>query len=586
MKGKERGKQMTIGEESSHKKQPQQKEKFVIPKGHVMTPGGLRHESRVHLVEPGHVIDGSGGRLKKLAPDGRLVKDFGPLAVRPGDQPLMPTNVSKPVRNVPGLGQGWVVDARWDPTSTVFAFKTTWTVPPAPATTSGVIWHPLIYIFNGIQSSPMILQPVLQWGDSPAGGGSSWEVASWYADGKDGDALHSNLVQVNTGDILTGVITLTGQTGSKYDYVCEFDGMPDTRLSITGVDELWQCVETLEAYCIDQASDYPTRKIPLNAIEIQLQGGVQAPLLWNALDEITDCSQEAVIVSNASPGGAVALYCFGCKQMAVGQNEDGRLEVFYTNNNDALYHLWQVAPNDEWSPDVPLARCDFAKQLSVGVNADGHLELFYVGTDDRLYHNWQVHPNGDWHGEEWLGVTDYSKKVVVGRNEDGRLEIFYIGTNDKLYHNWQTADGWHGESELGGAAKDLVVGRNQDGRLELFYVGTDDALYHNWQTAPNNDWIGQYSLGGFAKQIAVGQNQDGRLELFYIGTNDELYHNCQTAPNNGWSGEYSLGGLAKQIAVGQNQDGRLELFYIGTDDALYHNWQTAPNNGWSGEQRL
>jgi hypothetical protein len=41
-----------------------------------------------------------------------------------------------------------------------------------------------------------------------------------------------------------------------------------------------------------------------------------------------------------------------------------------------------------------------AKQICVGQNQDGRLEIFYVGTNDRIYHNWQTTPNGNnWNGE-------------------------------------------------------------------------------------------------------------------------------------------------------------------------------------------
>ena len=45
----------------------------------------------------------------------------------------------------------------------------------------------------------MIYQPVLQWGVSAAGGGNSWAVASWYADGQGGHSFYSQLVPVNEG---------------------------------------------------------------------------------------------------------------------------------------------------------------------------------------------------------------------------------------------------------------------------------------------------------------------------------------------------------------------------------------------------
>lgn len=278
------------------------------------------------------------------------------------------------------------------------------------------------------------------------------------------------------------------------------------------------------------------------------------------------------------------------KQLAVGRNQDGRLEVFYVGTNDAIYRNYQTVPNNGWSGEMALGGS--AKQIAVGQNQDGRLEIFYVGTNDAIYHNYQTAASNDtsWSGEIALG--GYAKQISVSRNRDGRLEVFYVGTNDAIYHNYQTTtsnpNSWSGELSLGGYAKQIVAGQNQDGRLEIFYVGTDNAIYHNYQTTivTPNSWSGEGGLGGSAKQIALGQNQDGRLELFYVGTNDAIYHNYQTAPNNGWSGEQALGGSASQIAAIQNQDGRLEIFYAATNAAIYHNYQTAANNGWNGEAAL
>ena len=164
-------------------------------------------------------------------------------------------------------------------------------------------------------------------------------------------------------------------------------------------------------------------------------------------------------------------------------------------------------------------------RVAVGQNADGRLEVFYIGINDHIYHDWEDSPNGNWHGEAALGGG--AKQIAVGRNADGRLEVFYIGTNDQIYHDWQdSAKGnWHGEAALGGEAKQIAVGQNADGRLEIFYIGTNDHIYHNWQDPAKGNWHGEAALGGGAKQIAVGRNTDGRLEIFYIGTDDRLYHN-------------------------------------------------------------
>jgi hypothetical protein len=271
------------------------------------------------------------------------------------------------------------------------------------------------------------------------------------------------------------------------------------------------------------------------------------------------------------------------KNIVIGANADGRLEMFYIDKDHDIRHIIEKHPSSrDWAG--PLALSGKAKSLALAHNADGRLELFYVGTDDHIYHNWQTAPNSGWHGQAEL--EGRAKQLAVANHPDGRIELFYIGTDQALYHNWQTTEGpWAGEHELGGKALQLAAGVNADGRIEIFYVGTNHHIYHNWQTHPNGSWSGEGSFGGEAKQIAVGYNADGRLDVAYIGTNQALYHDYETKAGP-WSGQKSLGGEAKQIVTANDSDGAIELFYIGTDDALYHDYQHGANGAWNGQAPL
>ena len=125
----------------------------------------------------------------------------------------------------------------------------------------------------------------------------------------------------------------------------------------------------------------------------------------------------------------------------------------------------------------------------VARNQDGRLEVFARGTDNALWHIWQVAPNSTWSGWASLGGV-MASKVVVDNNKDGRLEVFVRGDDNALWHIWQTApnNGWSGWSSLGGIIDGNPVGSNMDGRLEVFTRGTDGALWHIWQKAPNSGW--------------------------------------------------------------------------------------------------
>jgi hypothetical protein len=77
-----------------------------------------------------------------------------------------------------------------------------WTVPNNPAVNGG-----LLYFFNGLEPSDgsAIIQPVLQYGTSPAGGGNFWGIATWYVAGS--TVVFTSVGQVSPGDVVTGRMT-------------------------------------------------------------------------------------------------------------------------------------------------------------------------------------------------------------------------------------------------------------------------------------------------------------------------------------------------------------------------------------------
>jgi hypothetical protein len=278
----------------------------------VLTPGGLRPRSVVHRIEPETILDGREGRYRQL--DRRRKKalaEFGQVPFRPVGRPLMPRNVFFPLAApVPAFGSGWITYASWtNGTGTpVSRFATTWVVPPAPSTQSGQT----IFLFNGIQNATMIYQPVLQWGPSAAGGGNNWSVASWYADGQSGQSFHSSLVNVNAGDVLVGVMTLTGQSTQGFSYNCEFQGIANTSLTVQNIQELTWCIETLEAYNITKCSDYPnTAKTAMTAIDLRT-GNTAPTVVWTVNNTVTDCGQHTLRFDDDSVGhGEVDLWYRG-----------------------------------------------------------------------------------------------------------------------------------------------------------------------------------------------------------------------------------------------------------------------------------
>lgn len=345
----------------------------VMAEEFVLIPGGFRQKSLVHRVEPDHILDGTEGRHRVLYPSGEVLADLGVIPFSPRDLPLMPRNIMYLLKAVPAFGSGWITYASWtNNTGTPLSlFSTRWIVPPEPATKSGQT----IFLFNGIQNSTMIYQPVLQWGPSAAGGGNYWSVASWYVDGQGGQAFHSNLVRVNPGDVLVGVMTLTGQSPQGFSYNCQFQGIANTSLQIQNVQQLTWCIETLECYGITKCSDYPnTDKTAMASINLQT-GSSHPNVNWMVNNSVTDCGQHTLIFDDDSAGnGEVDLWyrpspfwTTGLATIAPGQTQHWWFS--WGGDGDVGPQLIQAEP---LNASAKLATV----QISERLDANGHLTYF------------------------------------------------------------------------------------------------------------------------------------------------------------------------------------------------------------------
>lgn len=281
--------------------------------GMVLTPGGWRPAEKVTKLDAGQHLDVQGGRLRAIDDvSGKVTRDFGAIHADLGKLPDYPTNVNanspNPVaKGVKPLTSGWIAYTGWtnSVSTPISYFSTTWTVPPVPSTNHGQT----VFMFNGLQNSSYILQPVLQYGPSAAGGGSYWAIANWYVDGSNGTAIYSNLVRVSAGTSLTGIMTLTGNSGTRYSYTSAFTGYPSITLAVSNIEKLYWAAESLEVYSPAACSDYPnTTKTTFSNIQIKLNDGTQAVLKWTAYSPVTDCGQHASIVTDGTPNGVVDLY--------------------------------------------------------------------------------------------------------------------------------------------------------------------------------------------------------------------------------------------------------------------------------------
>jgi hypothetical protein len=208
---------------------------YSVSRVPVITPFGLLVRDCVHEVAFGEVVD---ERLDDRACAGReRAQDVEP--------------------------PGWVEWGNLQAAEGVRSLEADFVVPPAPTN----VKQQVIFIFPSAtgDTNPPIIQPVLQWGESSAGGGSFWTLASWYIDAQI-NSFNSKLVRVQPGDHIKGTIVGTppcvGGVCKEWTITALDVTNPSvtTTLRTTGGGSHYTQIQgaALETYLMDSCDQYPS----------------------------------------------------------------------------------------------------------------------------------------------------------------------------------------------------------------------------------------------------------------------------------------------------------------------------------------
>jgi len=162
-------------------------------------------------------------------------------------------------------------------------------VPPSP-----IEQNQLIYLFIGLENSAYseIIQPVLQWGQSPAGGGSYWSIASWWVTSS-GQGLFSSLVPVNVGDNI--IVSLSNLGGGSWSIVSlDLTNSKSSILNVENVSTQTVAVVSLEGYNIESCSGYPSSGSTTFYGLSLIDNGDQFTGDWNGNTLYSNCNERIV----------------------------------------------------------------------------------------------------------------------------------------------------------------------------------------------------------------------------------------------------------------------------------------------------
>lgn len=296
----------------------------------VCTPFGLALKSKIHYVDKNHhlkIIKGQVQLINKRS--GNIDEVYGEK------------NTSKSAVEMSEYKDGWntyavYIASQIENPATFFSAK--WIVPSPPKMNDQ-----LLYLFTALMGWDVmdngnyfnhILQPVLQWGLSPAGGGNYWAINNWYVN--DQGFFYDSLIVVNSGDILQGVLKETSVVNNRFSYSSCFYGYP-TQLQIDSLPQLQQAYLALESYKAERSDEYPTdEKIKFS--DIHLETDIKNPQIsWNLYKSPNNLGQYTKVVNPSSDGGEIDIYF----RKPYSKNDFDEIHFYPNPVNDFLH----ISPN-------------------------------------------------------------------------------------------------------------------------------------------------------------------------------------------------------------------------------------------------
>lgn len=208
---------------------------------------------------------------------------------------------------------GWQVYTYWVGPKNITSFVGFWNVPDNPPLPSGQ----LLYLFTGLQNNcggygacpdnatqtlsatTNILQPVLQYGSSPAGGGDFWGIASWYV--ADFGTAHTDVSEVAPNDRLYGSMIKTSAPNGWQVYFNDTTNstVPSTLLSVSNALTSFEpdAYVTLEVYGVTSCRQYPSAPVEFTQMAITAGDNVPVTPKWLVNTYSSACQESVKIVS-------------------------------------------------------------------------------------------------------------------------------------------------------------------------------------------------------------------------------------------------------------------------------------------------
>jgi len=273
-----------------------------------------------------------------------------------------------------------------------------------------------------------------------------------------------------------------------------------------------------------------------------------------------------------------------------------------------LVSTYQETPGGKWSAwiDAPWVAGGPTAVLQVTAcqQNDGRVQLWVTDQKQQLWSIWQTSPGGGWSawsGPNWNGATTLMQICACQQGGPRGAQLWATTAKGTLLTTYQVSPGgnwtgWGSFRNPPGLTQDppplidLAAAEQNNGHVQLWALDQQQQIWTVWQTVPGGNWtawVGPNWGGSQTLQTLTASQQGGSrgAQLWATDQSNQVWSTYQETPGGGWAlwlGPNWAGAPPFiQMAAAQQNNGCVQVWGLDQTLSLKSITQNAPGGNWS-----
>ena len=237
-------------------------------------------------------------------------------------------------------------------------------------------------------------------------------------------------------------------------------------------------------------------------------------------------------------------------QVTGAQQNDGRVQLWVTDQKQQLWSIAQTSPGGGWSAWSGPNWNGAAPLMEICACQQGGTrgaQLWGITGTNGLVSTFQETPGGKWSAwmpAPWVAGGPTAVLIATAQQNNGQVQLWVLDLQQQIWSIWQTSPGGGGgvgRTNWGGSQKLQTIAASQQGGTRGAQLWATDLNDQLWSTSG----VSRRRLGALARPELGGraafhpggrcEQNNGCVQVWGIDQNGSVKSITQTSPGGGWS---------------------------------------------------